>query len=315
MGKSRKEKQRQQTLLLVYALLASACLLAGLILWMLPGPGSGPKPAAGTGSPPSPGPSAGTGLRPGTGTGPSASPGPGEPSIQPEAPEEKPILYLILDDGGYSLTKLNRFLRGNYPFTLAVLPGLPQTISSAQAARAAGRDVILHMPMEPRGEEDPGPGALMIDMDSREIREQVSRALSEYRGYQGINNHMGSRFTEEPRSLEPLLQVAEERELFILDSLTSSRSQLAALAEKRGLAVGQRDVFLDNTCEPGAIRRAYENALALAEEKGEVLVIGHIWCTALAEILPELYDEAGSRGIEWGLLHQRWEKDQREAGL
>ncbi len=271
--------KRRRTLLLVYTLLAAACLLSLALLWVLPSPEE--PPAAGK------------------------VPIDKPPEVVPPPPTP-PRLYLVLDDAGYSMDNLETFLEQDYPFSVAVLPGLANTRRAAAAVSRAGKDVILHMPMEPLGSQDPGPGALKTSMDASTIGRLVHRALGEYPGFIGINNHMGSRFTQDRQALQPLLQVAAEEGLLVIDSLTTRRSQLAREAREWGLPVGQRDVFLDNTCEKEAVRNAFEKALALAESRGQAVAIGHIWCPLLAEMMPELWEVSRQRGVQWAYLHQGW---------
>ena len=80
----------------------------------------------------------------------------------PEHPQpEKPgLLSVIIDDAGYSLSELQAFLDLPVPLTIAVLPNLPHSTEAARRVLAAGKDLILHCPMEPTGGENPGPGAL-----------------------------------------------------------------------------------------------------------------------------------------------------------
>ena len=59
--------------------------------------------------------------------------------------------------------------------------------------------------MEPRGDANPGPGALMINMDQAEIKKRLASALNAFPGAIGANNHMGSRFTSDYKSMSIVL--------------------------------------------------------------------------------------------------------------
>ena len=77
---------------------------------------------------------------------------------RPRTSSRRAMLAVILDDAGYSLEELQPFLDLPGPLTVAVLPNLPHSAEAARRVLAAGKDLILHCPMEADGGEDPGPG-------------------------------------------------------------------------------------------------------------------------------------------------------------
>ncbi len=195
----------------------------------------------------------------------------------PRPPHPRPRMALVVDDLGYSLKAAKRLLALPLDITFSILPYSPKGRQIAVLARNKGRQVLVHLPMEPRAypKLDPGPGALLTNMGPEKLRRQAAADLAQVPGAAGANNHMGSRFTEDSRALKPVLGVLKKRGLFFLDSLTSSRSRALALARSLGLASSRRDVFLDHDPSPRAVRRQLERALALARRRGRVIAIAH----------------------------------------
>ena len=96
---------------------------------------------------------------------------------------------------------------------------------------------MLHMPMEPIGREDPGPGALLTTLSPADVRARFDHALDSFDGFDGVNNHMGSRFTAYAAGMEIVIAELQKRHLFFLDSRTSAQTVGESIAlQKHGLA-------------------------------------------------------------------------------
>jgi len=132
--------------------------------------------------------------------------------------------------------------------------------------------------MEPRSypEESPGAGALMVDMDERQIRRQVQENLTAVPYVSGVNNHMGSRFMEDEARLTMVMEELEKRGLYFVDSRTTPDSRGREAANRTGVRFAARDLFIDHV--PGHAA-ALENLTGPSRRGGEhgkpVLMIGH----------------------------------------
>jgi len=186
------------------------------------------------------------------------------------------------------------------PLALAILPGLPHSKEVALAAHSRGAVVMLHLPMEPKsGEANPGPGALTTAQDSVEIERLFDDALQWAPGAQGVNNHMGSRFTEDTERMKAVLTLIKRRGLFFVDSRTSPESAGFSLAREMALPTAQRDVFLDNERDVAAITGQIEELFKKAARRGHAVGIGHPYpetLEALRRALPRLH-ERGARVV------------------
>jgi polysaccharide deacetylase 2 family uncharacterized protein YibQ len=184
---------------------------------------------------------------------------------------------IVIDDLGYSLPAAQRLAALGLPLGFSILPRSPHAQEIARLAKAQGLEILVHLPMEPRSYPHltPGPGALLVAMGENELRRQTKANLDQLPGAVGVNNHMGSRFTESAQALQPVLEVIGQAGLFFLDSATSPRSQAQDLARRMGLAQGQRDIFLDHEPSLPAVERQLERLLALARGQGQAIAIGH----------------------------------------
>lgn len=190
-------------------------------------------------------------------------------------PAPRAAVAIVLDDMGLDRRRSDRAVRLPGTLTLAYLPYAENLPAQTRAARAAGHEVILHLPMEPLGHHDPGPGALRASLGEAENLARLRAALAAVPGAVGVNNHMGSRFTEDAAALAPILAEIGARGLYFLDSRTSPRSLAFATARELGLPTLGRDVFLDDSDAPEAIARQIAAMEARARRTGSVIAIGH----------------------------------------
>jgi polysaccharide deacetylase 2 family uncharacterized protein YibQ len=175
--------------------------------------------------------------------------------------------------------------------TMSFLPYAKDLREQARSARARGHELMLHLPMEPNGRNDPGPNALLVSLSESELRQRVALALDSFDGYAGVNNHMGSRFTGFRPGMETVLRLFKTRGLMFLDSRTSSHSVGDQLAQELGVPSIARHVFLDDDESLDAVRRRLAETEAVARRQGFVVAIGHpheSTLQALNEWLPGL---------------------------
>ena len=215
-------------------------------------------------------------------------------------------LAIIVDDMGSSLSEARELLSINIPITFAIIPGLAKVTSVAEAAASAGRDVIVHLPME--SQEYPkrrleANGLLVIHSED-EITARTNELVNAVPHAIGANSHMGSRFTEQEEKMQPVLKVLKGRGLFFIDSLTTPRSKGTAVAERLGVKTAVRNVFLDNQQDVAAIKKQLYSAAEMSRRKGGVIAICHphpATIAALKEGMPEL-QRAGITFVSAGEL-------------
>jgi polysaccharide deacetylase 2 family uncharacterized protein YibQ len=223
--------------------------------------------------------------------------------ITPAVPRAGPVrahgdamLAIIVDDVGPVAALTLRAIRLPRPVTLAFLPYAEQLDTLTRAAAQKGHEIFLHLPMEPMGQEDPGPNAILTSLGRDEFRRRLLWAFDRLPQATGMNNHMGSRVTADPASMLAVLEEVQRRGLSFVDSRTSPVSVADGLAERLGLPHAARDVFLDNVPSRGAILRQLAEAERLARRRGHALAIGHPYPTTLA-VLEKWIPAAEARGL------------------
>lgn len=205
-------------------------------------------------------------------------------------PPDKPAIAIVIDDMGLDRKHSAEAVRLPGPVTLSWLPYAHDLPEQVKAARAAGHEALLHLPMEPSVHADPGPNALLVSLGPAEVLRRTRAALDSFTGYVGVNNHMGSRFTADAAALEPVLAEFARRGLLWLDSRTTPKSAGVAIAQQLHMPYAARDIFLDNTMTVAAVREQLAKTERVARHQGYAIAIGHphpATLAALAAWLPE----------------------------
>ncbi len=203
--------------------------------------------------------------------------------------QERKQLYIVIDDVGNNIFQLKPFLRLPFKITFAILPRLPYTKEAAEMIHAAGKEYILHQPMDAVGGEKTGPGAIHIGMKEDTVAEIVKGNLKDLPYAAGMNNHMGSAGTADEKLMMYLFHFLKRQHMFFLDSRTTAQSVGRKIAEETGLPFAERSVFLDNKQEKNSIKESIESGMEISEKKGHAIMIGHVWSSELAQILLDLY--------------------------
>lgn len=210
----------------------------------------------------------------------------------------KPMIAIVIDDMGVDAKRSARIVDLPPPLTTSFLSYAHNLSAQARAARAAGHELMLHMPMEPGGSNDPGPDALLTGMSDETIRARLQHALASFSGYVGINNHMGSRFTADERGMQVVMRELKDDGLLFLDSLTSARSVGGKVAAAHQVPNLVRNVFIDDSPDPAAIRAQLHRIEEHARKTGSAIAIGHPRDTTI-EALVEWQSHMRAKGFQF----------------
>lgn len=213
-------------------------------------------------------------------------------AVKLAAATRQPMIAIVIDDMGLDRARSRQTVALNGPLTLAYLAYAGDLAAQTNAARSAGHELLVHVPMEPgSATTDPGPHALLTGLAPDEFARRIDWNLSQFAGYVGINNHMGSKATRDRGAMRAVMAKLRERELLFLDSRTSGETVAQDEAAKAGIPALRRDVFLDHDPSPIAVRAALLDVENVARRQGYAIAIGHpkdATIGALSEWLPDV---------------------------
>lgn len=211
---------------------------------------------------------------------------------------DRPKIAIVFDDLGIDQVRSRRAISLPPPLTFALLPYGYNLRDMAQSARARGHEIMVHVPMAPVDlSVDPGPNALQKELGPAEILRRLDWDLSQFEGFIGINNHMGSRFTADREGMRLVMGELKRRGLVFMDSVTSRETKGFHLAAELGVPYAVRDVFLDHDINHEAIRGQLRRVEETARRQGHAIAIGHPHDETLA-VVSEWLKTVEARGFD-----------------
>jgi len=209
------------------------------------------------------------------------------------------LAAIVIDDLGNELGPAERIASWKAPVAGAVLPGVAYSAAAARALARGGKEVLLHLPMEPAGypKVRPGPGVILRSQSDAEIVRTLESDLATVPGVVGVNNHMGSAATADPRVMRVVAGVLSDRGLFFLDSRTTDATVAERTAEEASVPAVSRRVFLDDVETEDAVSRQLAELVRRAREEGSAVAIGHPYPATLTVLEREMPGLA-ARGVK-----------------
>jgi len=202
-----------------------------------------------------------------------------------------PVIVIVIDDMGISHKRTADISSLQAPITSSFLTYSKDLQKQIQAAQKSGHEIIVHAPMQAKSNLDMAPDVLTIDMNAAEIATNFEKMLDKFPSVRGVNNHMGSKFTEHAEKLAPVMDILRRRGLFFLDSKTSPQSVAQKVAADYAVAYAHRHVFLDNVNQKDYVLKQLALTEKRANKNGYAVAIGHpksATYQALKEWIPTL---------------------------
>ena len=186
-------------------------------------------------------------------------------------------LALIVTDLDRSPVKLYRaFLKSPVLFSVAIRPDKAEATRIGREVRLENHEVLLHLPMEPKGypRVDPGKDAILLDLSRIEIEDRITRCLSAVGPVQAVVSRLGSAALNDPDVMRAVLDELKRRDLPFIDSHPSGPSMVEEIGEETGartLTVGGS--LDDDKGTAASVRARIREVAASAVQHGSLVVM------------------------------------------
>ena len=210
----------------------------------------------------------------------------------PATPPKGHNIVLIIDDVGFDHQPLDAAMHIDPNLNFSILPNAQHAQQFAEELHRAGFEVLCHLPMEPVDypHQSPGKNAVMTAMTDAQIAATTRQDIAAVPYAAGVNNHMGSRATSDPRVMRAVL-TSLPKGMFFIDSMTTSKSVAERVAREMRIPTAARQVFLDDIQQEDAVRKQLAQLITDSEQRGTAIGIGHMYpvtVRVLSEAAPEL---------------------------
>lgn len=184
-------------------------------------------------------------------------------------------LAIVIDDVGYHSKEDTMVFAMPTSISVAIIPSAPYAKQRNEQAKQQGRDILIHLPMQPKSHIPIEKGGLTLGMSQEEVDHCVQNAKRQVSYAIGMNNHMGSAATSDQSLMDKLMVALQANHLFFLDSRTIGSSVAAKTAKKFAIPVLERHIFLDDSDDLSNVQHQFQQAIQYARKYGNAIVIGH----------------------------------------
>lgn len=191
------------------------------------------------------------------------------------------LVALVMDDCGPSLRLAEKALALDLPITWSILPG--QAYSGRIIKMLKDKDIpfLAHVPMQAQVDPDGKAGEkgmyrIGVGMSRTAVTKALSQVIDSLPGAFGINNHRGSRATEDEKTMGAVMDELVKRRMFFLDSNTSTKTIAYDTAKEKGLRTLKNSHFLDNVADQGKIAEEMKFTIEVAKKRGSAVAICHL---------------------------------------
>ena len=217
----------------------------------------------------------------------------------------KGTICLVIDDFGFAqTTDVQNFFQINENITVAIIPGTPYAKSIGRYADSIGVETIIHMPMESHLEENIKYAVSLNEkLNAVLVEEKIQFAFNEVPTALGMNNHQGSKATENLQLMKDVARTLKKMDKFFLDSFTNPESRGYITMRRYGVPTQLRQVFLDHVEEPGQIKFNLDSLATLSHHMDIAVGICHVKPITL-EVLKKEIPRLESEGYRFIRLSQ-----------
>jgi len=192
---------------------------------------------------------------------------------KPKPSAKHPKLAIIIDDIS-TKEQIDEIKRLGFPVTPSIFPP-NQASPNTQNLGKNLQNYMIHLPLEALNFANSGMKVLKPNDDKKTIENAVKELRANFPNARFVNNHTGSKFSQNERAMRDLIEVLDRYGFKYVDSVTIGNSQAKTAANHLKKPYVYRDIFLDNEASVPHVKAQLQKAVKIAKQKGIAIAIGH----------------------------------------
>jgi polysaccharide deacetylase 2 family uncharacterized protein YibQ len=185
----------------------------------------------------------------------------------------KPKLVIILDDVSFNY-QVKAIKSIPFKITPSFFPPTKVHPNTPIYAKEFS-DYMVHVPMQAMNFSHPEPDTMNINWSYNQIKNRIDKIKNWFPNAKFINNHTGSKFTADLKSMKYLFKALKEDNLGFIDSRTTPYTKAPIVEKIYHIPFFERNIFLDNKQDVNYIQNQLKKAVKIAQKKGYAIAIGH----------------------------------------
>lgn len=223
------------------------------------------------------------------------------PVIDGDPAQSDARMAIIVYGFGDDLELATSFVKLAAPFAVALPAGTRDGARLFKAAREQGREVVLHLPLEPINypQVDPGPGTILVTMKPQDITRTVRRYLDQSGPVAAVANHMGSLATQDMTVMAAIFRELHRQRIPFLHVSPAAGAVCKALSSDLGVAYAEPDAVVEyeaRATAPAVLEQRWKSLLEDARNRGQFVVLMRA-TPATRKFLPAALDPKRLKGV------------------
>jgi polysaccharide deacetylase 2 family uncharacterized protein YibQ len=188
--------------------------------------------------------------------------------------KKKPKLVIIMDDMSF-YWQVKELINLKLPITPSFFPPTKRHPKTPIYAKKFSH-FMVHFPMQAMSKSFPEEeNTLHVGDNYKTILDRVKAIKKNFPKVKFVNNHTGSKFTSDLRSMRILFSVLNNEDLLFLDSKTTSKTKAPQIWKEHNYPLLSRNIFLDNEENVTYIKNQIKRAVRIAVKRGYAIAICH----------------------------------------
>ena len=204
-----------------------------------------------------------------------------------DGPADKPRVAIIITGLGLSrASTLAAISQTPGGITLAFDPYTRNLDEWVGLGRSNGHEALMQLPMEPTDfpVSDPGPLAMLTDLEPAQNVTRLHQILASAIGYTGVIQVMGSKFAASEAAMRPTLEELKKRGVLFVSMPASNDDRGLDLAQQVGVPATRVDLKLDSDLTAASIDDRISELERMAREKGRAVAVAEAYPLTLARL-------------------------------
>jgi polysaccharide deacetylase 2 family uncharacterized protein YibQ len=187
---------------------------------------------------------------------------------------KKPKLLIIIDDIS-NKTQLKKLKDLNIKINPSIFPPNKMNMKSHLLAKGL-KHYLIHLPLESRSKVmNKMHKTIFTYYSQKQINNRIKEIRKLFPNAKYINNHTGSKFSENYEASKKLYNALINYGFIFLDSRTSKKSKFKKIAKEFHKRYLKCDHFIDNKLDVQATLKEIKKGIAIAKRNGIAVIIGH----------------------------------------
>lgn len=202
--------------------------------------------------------------------------------------EDRPRVAIIVKGVGLSAAATDAAIR-RLPgvVTLALDPHAPNLEAVGVAARTAGHEILLTLPLASDSfpARDPGPFALQVSQDPAENINRLKAVLGRASGYVGVLSLMGGTLLGRDDQIRPVLAELKNRGVMFVDGGSAGKSLAMGIATELGLPRAIAKIVIDEDPSRAAIDAKLAEVEKVAKSAAATVAVASAYPATLERLV------------------------------